>query len=384
MQPQVFDLLLYLIRHRDRVVNKDELIAEVWNGRVVSDSTLTSRINAVRKAIGDDGEHQRLIRTIARKGIRFVGAVRENNAFVEGTADAGHSENNSGSDGIGASGQTTEHQQIHYCRAKDGVRLAYAVSGNGPVLVKTANWLNHLEYDWESPVWRHVLHGLSQDHTLVRYDARGSGLSDWDVADLSLDAWVTDLETVVVAAGVERFPLLGISQGCAISLAYAVRYPERVSHLILYGGFALGAHKRSPNDAQKNRALTTLTRLEWGADSPAFRQIFSVLFMPDGSKDQIDSFNELQRRSTSPECAARYLEVVGDFDVTDLCARIKVPTLVMHARGDLRVPFELGQRMAAGIPDAKFVALQSRNHLVLENEPAAERFFEEIKIFLGS
>jgi DNA-binding winged helix-turn-helix (wHTH) protein/pimeloyl-ACP methyl ester carboxylesterase len=386
VQPQVFDLLIYLIRHRDRVVTKDELIAEVWNGRIVSDSTLTSRINAVRKTIGDDGEHQRLVRTIARKGIRFVGTVREDNVFVEVIADvyAGHSENNSGSVGIGASCQTTEHQQIHYCRAEDGVRLAYAISGHGPPLVKTANWLNHLEYDWDSPVWRHVLHGLSQDHTLVRYDARGSGLSDWDVAELSLDAWVTDLDRVVAAAGAKRFPLLGISQGCAISIAYAVRYPERVSHLILYGGFVLGAHKRSPNDAEKHRALTTLTRLEWGADSPAFRQIFTLHFMPDGSKEQIDSFNELQRRSTSPECAARYLEVVGDFDVTEISAKVTVPTLVMHARGDLRVPFELGQHMAARIPNAKFVALQSRNHLLLENEPAAERFFEEIRIFLGN
>jgi DNA-binding winged helix-turn-helix (wHTH) protein len=235
VQPQVFDLLIYLIRHRDRVVTKDELIAEVWNGRIVSDSTLTSRINAVRKTIGDDGEHQRLVRTIARKGIRFVGTVREDNVFVEVIADvyAGHSENNSGSVGIGASCQTTEHQQIHYCRAQDGVRLAYAISGHGPPLIKTANWLNHLEYDWDSPVWRHVLHGLSQDHTLVRYDARGSGLSDWDVAELSLDAWVTDLDRVAAAAGAKRFPLLGISQGCAISIAYAVRYPERVSHLIL-------------------------------------------------------------------------------------------------------------------------------------------------------
>jgi class 3 adenylate cyclase len=163
-----------------------------------------------------------------------------------------------------------ERQEIRYCRASDGVRLAYAISGHGPPLVKTANWLNHLEYDWESPVWGHVLHGLSQDHTLVRYDARGNGLSDWDVAELSLDAWVADLEAVVADAGVERFPLFGISQGCAISIAYAVRHPERVSHLILYGGFALGASRRSPKEAERRKAFATLASLEWGADSPAF------------------------------------------------------------------------------------------------------------------
>ena len=255
---------------------------------------------------------------------------------------------------------TDERQEIRYCRAPDGVRLAYATSGHGPPLVKTANFLNHIEYDWESPVWRHVLHGLSRDHTLVRYDARGNGLSDWDVAELSLDAWVTDLEAVVAAAGVKRFPLFGVSQGCAISIAYAVRNPERVSHLILYGGFALGAHKRSPQESEQRKAMTTLTRLEWGSDSPAFRQMFSLQFMPEGSKDQLDAFNELQRRSTSPECAARYMEAVGEFDVTDIVSKIKVPTLVMHARGDLRVPFDSGQQMAAGIPGAKFVALQSR------------------------
>lgn len=278
---------------------------------------------------------------------------------------------------------TDERQEIRYCRASDGVRLAYAISGQGPPLVKTANWLNHLEVDWDSPVWGHVLHSLSRDHTLVRYDARGNGLSDWDVAELSLDAWVSDLEAVVAAAGVERFPLLGISQGCAISIAYAARHPERVSHLILYGGFAVGALKRSPQESEKRKAFITLTRLEWGADSPAFRQMFTLQFMPDASKDQIDAFNELQRRCTSPECAARYMEAVGNFDVTDLAAKIKAPTLVMHARGDLRVPFELGQQMAAGIPNSRFVALQSRNHLLLKNEPAADRFFEEIRLFLS-
>jgi pimeloyl-ACP methyl ester carboxylesterase len=276
-----------------------------------------------------------------------------------------------------------ERQEIRYCRASDGVRLAYAVSGHGPPLVKTANWLNHLEYDWESPVWGHVLHGLSQDHTLVRYDARGNGLSDWDVAEISLDAWVADLEAVVADAGVERFPLFGISQGCAISVAYAVRHPERVSHLVLYGGFALGASKRSPKDAERRKALATLASLEWGADSPAFRQMFTLQFMPEGSKEQINAFNELQRRCTSPACAARYIEAVGDFDVADICSKVTVPTLVMHARGDLIVPFESGQKLAALIPGAKFIALQSRNHLLLENEPAAERFFEEISLFVS-
>jgi class 3 adenylate cyclase/pimeloyl-ACP methyl ester carboxylesterase len=275
-------------------------------------------------------------------------------------------------------------QEIKYCRAFDGVRLAYAISGSGPILVKAANWMNHLEYDWESPVWRHFFHRLSREHTLIRYDARGNGMSDWDVDELSLDAWVSDLETVVDAAGVERFPLLGISQGAAISVAYAVRHPERVSHLVLYGGFALGGKKRSPTEKEKRNAMITLTRLGWGADNPTFRQMFTGLFIPGATHEQQDMFNELQRRTTSPECAARYLDFVGDFDITEILAKVKAPTLVMHVRGDLVAPIEAGRQLAAGIPGARFVAFQGQNHMFLKHEPAFDRFFEEIEHFLSS
>jgi class 3 adenylate cyclase/pimeloyl-ACP methyl ester carboxylesterase len=281
-------------------------------------------------------------------------------------------------------GQSNPSQEIKYCRTPDGVRLAYAISGNGPPLVKSANWMNHLEYDWESPVWRHVFRGLSRDHTLIRYDARGNGMSDWDVDEVSLDAWVTDLETVVEAARVERFPLLGISQGCAIAISYAVRHPERVSHLLLYGGFALGAKKRAPQEKEKRNAMTTLMRLGWGADNPSFRQMFTGLFIPGATEEQTASFNELQRRTTSPECAARYFDLVGDLDITDLLAKVTAKTLVMNVRGDLVCPIEAGRALAVGIPGARFVALQGQNHLFLEKEQASQRFFEEIEIFLGS
>ena len=274
-------------------------------------------------------------------------------------------------------------QQIGYCRAADGVRLAYAKVGEGPPLVKTANWMNHLEYDWESPIWHQLLEGLARHHTLIRYDARGNGLSDWDVDDISLDAWVRDLESVVDAAGVQRFPLLGVSQGCAISIAYAVRHPERVSHLILYGGFAVGGLKRSPEERERRHAMATLMRLGWGMDNPAFRQMFAALFIPGGTKEQADWFNELQQKTTSPECAARYFEVVGDFDVRGLLAQVTAPTLVMHVRGDLICPVEAGRQMAAGIPGARFVVLPGQNHLFLKNEPAATRFFEELELFLA-
>ena len=283
-------------------------------------------------------------------------------------------------DGLAAA---DDKQEIRYCRAPDGVRLAYAAVGQGPPLVKAANWLNHLEYDWESPVWRELLHGIASRYTLIRYDARGNGLSDWDVPELSLDAWVSDLETVVDAAGVKRFPLFGLSQGCAISVAYAVRHPERVSHLILLGGYLAGASKRSAEMREKRKALATLIRMDWGADSAAFRQMFTMQLVPDASKEQIDSFNELQRRTTSPEYAARHFEAVGEVDVSGLAARITSPTLVMHSRDDLQVPIAAGRELAARIPEARFVALQSRNHILLGNEPAAARFFEEIELFLA-
>ena len=273
-------------------------------------------------------------------------------------------------------------QEIQYCRAPDGVRLAWAKVGQGPPLVRSGSWLTHLEYDWESPLRRPGLVNLAKNHTLIRYDARGNGMSDWDVDELSLDTWVSDLATVVDAAGLNRFPLLGISQGCAVSIAYAVRHPHRVSHLILYGGFALGGKKRSPEEREKRNAMVTLMRLGWGSDDPGFRQLFTSRMIPGGTKEQTDSFNELQRRTTSPECAARYFETVGEIDVTDLLPRVSVPTLVMHARDDLMNPFEAGRQMAAGIPGARFLALQGQNHMLLPGEPAAIRFREELELFL--
>jgi class 3 adenylate cyclase len=202
-------------------------------------------------------------------------------------------------------------QEIRYCKAPDGVRLAYATVGTGPPILRSAHWLGHLEYDWELPIARHFLLGLANDHTLIRYDARGNGLSDWDVDKISLDAWVSDMETVADAAGLTRFPLLGFSQGCAVSIAYAVRHPERVSHLILYGGFAAGTNKRpdvTTADRERFAAMKTLVKQGWGADNPAFRQIFTSMMMPTATNDQEDAFNELQRLSGSPECATRYLE----------------------------------------------------------------------------
>jgi class 3 adenylate cyclase/pimeloyl-ACP methyl ester carboxylesterase len=275
-------------------------------------------------------------------------------------------------------------QQIRFCRSSDGVQIAYSCIGTGPPLVKTGNWMTHLEKDLESPIWRHLWRDLASDNTLIRYDTRGIGLSDREIDEFSLDAFVHDLEAVVDAVGLQRFDLLGISQGCAVSIAYAVRHPERVNRLVLYGGYAIGSAKRARSAADKEQiaAMTTLTRLGWGQQNSAFRQMFTSQFAPDATKEQADWFNDLQRISCSPETAARIQEVNADTDVTELLGKVSTPTLVMHAREDGRVPFESGRRMGAGISGARFVALQGRNHLILEDEPAYPHFREEIRSFL--
>jgi class 3 adenylate cyclase/pimeloyl-ACP methyl ester carboxylesterase len=277
-----------------------------------------------------------------------------------------------------------EEQKIHFCQTRDGVQLAYAKTGQGPPIVKTGNWMTHLEFDLESPIWRHLYRDLSSEHTFIRYDARGTGLSDREVPDVTFDHFVDDLETVVDAAGVDRFALLGVSQGCAVSIAYSVRHPERVSHLVLFGGYPVGWRKRARSQADKEagEAMLTLMRIGWGQENSAFRQLFTSQFIPGGTKEQADWFNELQRISASPEDAVRNLMANGETDVTALLAKVSVPTLVMHSRHEVRVPFESGRRLAAGIPGARFVPLESRNHLILEDEPAFPHFLDEIRSFL--
>jgi DNA-binding winged helix-turn-helix (wHTH) protein/pimeloyl-ACP methyl ester carboxylesterase len=372
LEPQVFDLLVYLIRNRDRVVSKDDLIAEVWGGRIVSDSTLTSRINAARKALGDSGEEQRVIRTIARKGVRFVVSVDEStNPPASNVVQ------------LRPSAAPNLRQEIHFCTATDGVRIAYAAVGQGPPLVKTANWLNHLEYDWQSPIWSHLLHALAAEHRLIRYDQRGNGLSDWDVDEITFEAFLRDLESVVDTVGLDRFPLFGVSGGCAIAIAYAVRHPERVTRMALYGGFVRGTLKRgSKQTVEQFDAIATLMRHGWGQENPAFRQIFTSQFIPGGTAEQVQWYNDLQRMTTTPENAIRIHRATANIDLTDLLSRVSVPTLVAHCRDDARVPFEEGRRMAAAIPGARFVALEGRNHLVLEGEPAWGHLLDEIGSFL--
>lgn len=277
------------------------------------------------------------------------------------------------------------NQTLRFCSSSDGVRIAYATSGSGPPLVKTANWLSHLQHESESPVWGHWLRGLSTGRTLIRYDMRGCGLSDWEVEDWSLAADLADLEAVVSACGVDRFAIVALSGGGASAIAYAVRYPERVTHLVLCGCFLRGRRARNPTPEGEatGRMMLDLMRYGWGAESSRFRQVYTKLFLPEGTPEQVDWFNELQRISTTPELAVRRFETTFDLDLRDVAPKVEVPTLVLHARRDAVVPFEEGRALAAAIPRSHFVPLESCNHVLLEGERAWPVFLRELRDFLG-
>jgi pimeloyl-ACP methyl ester carboxylesterase/DNA-binding winged helix-turn-helix (wHTH) protein len=384
VEPQVFDVLAHLFASRDRLVTKDELLDRVWGHRYVAPTTLNSRIKHARQAVGDDGSTQRVIRTVHGLGFRIVAHVVERNAAEAPDDAVPHPRIPAPARPLTSSVDPLS-QRIHFCTATDGVRIAYATSGTGPPLVKPANWITHLEYDWESPVWRHWLRELSRDHTLLRYDERGCGLSDHDAADLSFESWVSDLETVVDAAGLDRFPLLGLSQGCAVAIAYAVRHPERVTRLALYGGYVQGAIARARTTTEREEAelLTRSMPSFWGRDNPAFRLFFAARFVPEGTQEQMRWFSELTRVTTTPELAVKLRSTAAMIDVSDLAPRVRVPTLVLHGVGDAAVPFDQGRRLAALIPGARFVSLESQNHILLEDEPAWPRFLDEVRRFLG-
>ena len=279
----------------------------------------------------------------------------------------------------------TSRQRIRYLRTVDGVQLAWAEAGQGPLLVKASNWLTHLEYDWQSPVWRHWLRFFADHFRFVRSDERGCGMTDWSVVDLSLERWVQDLEAVAdTAAPGAPMILVGISQGAAVCIDYAVRHPERVSHLVLYGGYARGVARREDPKAERvYAAIVELVRLGWGTENPAFRQVFTSRFIPDGTDEQVGWFNELCRKTTSPEIAGRLLEARAQIDVDDLLPQVRTPTLVLHGRNDNVTPLDEGRRLAVGIPGAQFVELDSRNHVLLEHEPAWDRFREALLDFVG-
>lgn len=263
------------------------------------------------------------------------------------------------------------------------MRIAYAVAGNGPPIVRVGNWFTHLEFDWNAPLLRHMLEGFAEHRQLVRYDVRGTGVSQREVGDITFDDFVSDFGAVVDAAGLNRFPLLAVSQGGPVSIAYTVKHPERVSHLILLGSYARGATYRPDQGPEFVEALRGVIRQGWGSDDPSYRQLFSSQFLPEGSPEQLQWFSERQKNSATAEIAEKIFVATQNIDVRPMLAQIRVPTLILHCRGDRRVPIEMGQELSAGISGARFITLESNNHQILEHEPAAEVFLNEVADFLG-
>lgn len=356
VEPQVFDLLSLLAEYPNKLITKDHLVEVVWGGRIVSDATISARINAARTAVGDTGKAQAVIRTIQRRGIELVVPVE--------TA-------NSSSADVSANIEKDDRQTIRFTTSADGTKIAYAVSGNGPKIMRAGHFLTHLEKDWSSPVWRPYLEALSAHHTLVRYDQRGSGISDPKLVDMSVEAYANDLLAVADAAGMERFPLVASSQGVPVSVCFAAQHPERVSSLVLFGGFAQGRSRRDHDYADEEaNALMTMVRAGWGNPKSAFMVAFTSIFCPGASKAELENLVDIQLASTTPENAARIRGAIDQFDVSAYLPDIQAPTLVIHASNDALHPVSQGRLLASSIPGAEFLQVESNNHIYLPSDPA--------------
>ncbi len=369
LEPQVFDLLMLLATSDGELVTRDIMIEKVWRGLTVSEATISARINAARKPVGDDGKRQSVIKTVPRRGFQLVVPVTM-------TGDAPTPRANPKAD---------SQQTVRFTTSADGVNIAYAQSGNGLPLLRAAHWISHLEMDWDSPVWRPLLQRLSSRHRLIRYDQRGTALSGRDFPGKGIDEFVDDLAAVADAAGLDRFPILAPSQAAPVAITFAARYPDRVSKLILLGGYAVGRALRpaAPGDVEEEIMLS-LIKSGWGQHGSAFVQAFSSFFIPDATNEQIRSFVEIQLASASPEGAVKLRRLIDRFDVSDLLDQVQAPTLVMHARDDVVHPIDQGRQLASGIRDARFVMLDSANHIQLPQQAVFEKMLTEVEGFLAS
>jgi DNA-binding winged helix-turn-helix (wHTH) protein len=308
LEPQVFDLLLLLVRQPGVLISRDALVDAVWGGRIVSEATIAARINAARRAVGDDGKAQRIIRTVPRRGIQLVCPVEKEGETA-------------------APPRTDERQIVRYVRSPDGVPLAFATTGHGAPLMRGSQWLTHLELDWASPIWRPLLDELGRDFAITRWDQRGTGLSGRDAERLDIEAMVGDLEAVADAAGLDRFPIFAASQAVPVAVSFAARHPERISKLVLYGGYVTGRTVREGPEAHaEHAAFLTLTRAGWGRPDSAFIRAFTTIYMPDATPEQLDSFVEMQLASASPDTAARLREATGRYDVRPVIAEVRAPS----------------------------------------------------------
>jgi DNA-binding winged helix-turn-helix (wHTH) protein len=377
IEPRVFDLLEFLIRNRDRVCSRDDLIAAVWHGRIVSESAIAARINAARRAVGDSGEQQRLIRTVARRGFRFVGDVAEE------TAAHGHAAPAAMRAPQGCP-NPARGQAIQFCRTKDDIHIALASVGAGPPLIALPTWLSDLAHDWQSPIRGPLWRFLADRVRLISYDARGFGYSDRQVPEISSATSALDLEAVVEGLGLHDYALLGISNAAATVIVHAAAHPERVSKMILVGSFARGRNKRgTAKDAEIAKMLLATLRQGFGEENSTLLRFFISLLFPGATNEQIRWYANLLRQSSSIENAIRNRIAIDDLDVVDLLPKVRTPTLVLHSRGDPTASFEGARHIAASIAHARFVSLESENHVPLPGEPAWTTMIGAIEAFLS-
>lgn len=366
---KAFDTLRVLLERQGRLVPKQDLMNAVWPETRVEDNNLDRNISALRKTLGEQETGEPYIETVPRVGYRFIAPVTITAPRLNRRAE---------------DRQPEPRQEIRFCTTPDKVRLAYATVGAGFPVVRVANCFNHLDFEWGSPIWRHWVRDLARGYSLLRYDGRGNGLSERNVEDFSLDTWVQDLETVVDAAGFDKFALMGHSQGSSVAIAYAVRHPERVSHLILCGSYSRGAcHRGNTEHLKARRALETLVELRFGESNPSFFQLVTDFYIPDGASPQEqDWFKDLQLISVSSRNLVAFMRACDEIDVRKLLPKIVVPTIVFHSSGDRVAPPEEGRIVATEIPGARFVPLSSGNHFLLAEEPAWKIFREELASFL--
>jgi pimeloyl-ACP methyl ester carboxylesterase/DNA-binding winged helix-turn-helix (wHTH) protein len=367
LRPRTLAVLNCLARQAGHVVTKDHLMRAAWPGVVVTDDSLVQCVGELRRALRDD-QHA-VVKTEPRRGYRLV--VKSNGTAVERSSRPPSSDD--------------FRQQIHFAASTDGIRIAYATSGDGPALVRTAQWMTHLEWDWRSAVFGEFIQRLSNSNRLVRYDPRGCGLSDRGVPMGTLDDEVRDLEAVVEAAGLDRFALIARSQGGAIAVRYAALHPERVVKLIVMGGFARGRLKRGATSTPLDEVIAFCKLVEggWGEVHSAFRQMWTQLAFPGASAKQHDAYNHLQRVSSSPQDAAQIVRMMGEYDATADLERVECPTLVLHNPRDGLVPFEEGRLLASMVKGALLEPFDSLNHVPLPGEPAFEPMMKRIHEFLA-
>jgi pimeloyl-ACP methyl ester carboxylesterase len=349
LRAQALAVLGCLACQREHVVSRDELMHAVWRNVVVTDGSLTQCINEIRHALGDSGRH--VIQTVPKRGYRLV---PDAGAPSASTAPAGR------------------EQAIGFATSEDGARIAYAVTGAGPTLLRAPHWMTHLEWDWRSLVYGPWIDTLSRRLRLVRYDGRNWGLSDHGVAPATLERSTADMAAVVEAAGLERFALLGISGGGAISIRYAALHPERVTHLVLIGCCARGGLRRGAASISREHldAFCQLVLEGWAQDNDAFRQIMTSQMYPGASAEEMRSFNHMQRMACSPNEAASIRRLIADYDATPCLAQVRCPTLVLHNPHDAMVPFEEGRLVASSVAGARLVPFESLNHVPLCGEAA--------------